>query len=194
MKLRVTLMAIMVIAFSSITLAANKPSKLYVYGFSASFNDSTVYLTEVQELDTAWVDEKTEFLYSRDNYSYQLRDYLKAKGVAHPTCITTYAKTRKDVEKKYTKLRKKYAQGNSFDLRYITASEFQYSSIKPDDSEIASGKKLTKAEKKVAKQAEKEKQKAEKAKQKANKPGRGNGTMPPPPGGMGGERPEPPMH
>lgn len=187
MKLRMTLTAIVAVAFSAIAFALNKPAKVYVYGFSASFNDSTVYFTEIQEIDSAWTDAKTDFLYSRDNYSYQLRDYLKTKGVSHPTCITTYGKKRKEVEKKYTKLRKKYISGNAFDVRYITASEFRYQPITPDESEQASGKKLTKEEKKAVKAAEK----AEKNKQKASKKDRKKGSMPPPPPGGGG-RPEPP--
>lgn len=187
MKLRTTLTALVAIAFTTIAIAANKPARLFAYGFSASFNDSTVYFTEIQELDSAWADTKTGFLYSRDNYSYQLRDYLKAKGVDNPTCITTYAKTRKEVERKYTKMRKRYISGNNFNVRYITASDFSYQPITPDESEKASDKKLTKAEKKAQKAAEK----AEKAQQKAVHKERKKGSMPPPPG-MGGGHPEPP--
>ena len=36
--------------------------KLYAFGFAASFNDSTVYFTDIQEIDSAWVNEKNEFL------------------------------------------------------------------------------------------------------------------------------------
>ena len=50
--------------------------KLYAFGFSASFNDSIVYFTDIQEIDSAWINEKTKFLISRDNYSYQLKNYF----------------------------------------------------------------------------------------------------------------------
>ena len=195
MKLRITLMALMAILTAAVASAAQKPSKLYLYGFSASFNDSTVYFTQVQELDTAWVDAKTGFLYSRDNYSYQLRDYLKGQGVARPTCITSYAKNRKDAEKKYTKLRKKYTQGNNFNVRYITPNDFSYTTIRPDDSDIYTGKKLTKEEKKAEKAKRKAEEKAMKAQTKGKKPA-APGSMPPPPGGMGGQTggQRPPMH
>lgn len=196
MKLRITLVALLAILSTCIASAAQKPSKLYLYGFSASFNDSTVYFTEVQELDTAWVDAKTGFLYSRDNYSYQLRDYLRGKGILRPTCITTYAKSRKDAEKKYTKLRKKYMQGNNFDVRYITANEFQYTTIRPDDSDIYTGKKLSKEEKKAEKAKRKDEEKALKAQKKDQKKAGKPGSMPPPPGEMGGDMggQRPPMH
>lgn len=190
MKIRMTLTILLLIAFSTVLSAANKKSKIYIYGFSASFNDSTVYFTEIQELDSAWTDQKTDFLYSRDNYSYQLRDYLKTQGVDHPTCITSYGLKRKDAEKKYTRLRKKYTTGGQYTVRYITANEFQFSPIEPDDSDKVSEKKLSKAEKKSAQKAEKEQKAREKAERKAaGKPDMKKGSMPPPPGGEGGARP-----
>lgn len=91
------------IVFATIANAANKQTKLYIYGVVTSFNDSTIYFTDIMELDSAWVDSKTGFLYSRDNYSYQLRNYMRKNGVAYPTCITSYAKKRKDIEKNMPK-------------------------------------------------------------------------------------------
>lgn len=35
--------------------------KVYVFGLAASFNDSIVYLTNIQELDSAWIDDKNDF-------------------------------------------------------------------------------------------------------------------------------------
>ncbi len=61
--------------------------KMYVFGVSTSFNDSTVFFTEIMELEGAWVESKTGFIVSRDNYSYQLRDHLASKGYPKRTCI-----------------------------------------------------------------------------------------------------------
>ena len=104
---------------ASISFALNKPTRLYVYGFAATFNDSTVYFTNIEEIDTAWVDTKSKFLYSRDNYSYQFRDYLKSQGVAHPTCITGYATSRKEAEKKYTALKRRYTSKGKYNIKII---------------------------------------------------------------------------
>lgn len=145
---------LLTLAISVSSQAANKPTRLFLYGFAASFNDSIVYITNIEELDTAWVDAKTGFLYSRDNYSYQLRDYLRAKGVDHPTCITVYATTRKQAEKKYTSLKRRYTAKGAYDIRYITEDEFTFSPIVPDVSEIQPSdaeKKAAKAEKKAEK-------------------------------------------
>ena len=84
MKIR-TLLALALLLMPSLMFALQKQERLYVYGVATSFNDSTVYITEIQQLDSAWVDTKTGFLYSRNNYSFQLRDHLKANGFAPPT-------------------------------------------------------------------------------------------------------------
>ena len=73
-------------------------TKVYLFGMAASFNDSTAYLTDVQEID-AWINDKGKFLYSRENYSYQLRDFLQSQGFANATCITCFALSRKKAEK-----------------------------------------------------------------------------------------------
>lgn len=135
MKLRLLLVTAFALV-TSFSLAENKCTKLYMYGFAASFNDSTVYFTDIQEVDSAWTNTKTGFLYSRDNYSYQLRDFLKKSGVPHPTCITVYAKTRKELEKKYFALKKRYTSKGNHDVKHIASNEFGFYPIMPNEDEI----------------------------------------------------------
>ena len=92
-------------------------SKVYMFGFAASFNDSTIYITDIQEIKGAYVAERTKFLVNRDEYSYQLRNYLQGQGNAFPTCITSYAYDRKTIEKKFAKIKKRYIDKNKG--RYI---------------------------------------------------------------------------
>ena len=75
---------------------------------------------------------RTKFLYSRENYSYQLRDHLTAQGAKNPTCITCFALKRKDIDKKYARLRKKYANGK-FLIKEVKQPGFRYQAIKPDE-------------------------------------------------------------
>ena len=35
--------------------------KAYMFGFVASFNDSIVFFTDIQEVDSVWVQEKRNF-------------------------------------------------------------------------------------------------------------------------------------
>lgn len=112
--------------------SAMKPAKVYMYGFAASFNDSTVCFTDIQQVDSAYLDSKTKFLYSRDNYSYQLKEYLKGQGFASPTCVTVFATDRKKLDKQLTRMRKKYANGK-FIVKDIKSSDFSYEAIKYEE-------------------------------------------------------------
>lgn len=104
-------------------------------------------------MDGTWVDSKTGFLYSRENYSYQLRESLKARGLKNPTCVTVYGKTRKDVEKKYSSMKKRYAANGRYNVQYLTANDFSFEPIEPDESEKNSTlSKKEKKEKKVKKE------------------------------------------
>lgn len=180
MRLR-TALAIISLALPIIMTAANKQQKLYVYGFVMSFNDSTVYFTDVQELDSAWVDAKTGFLYSRDNYSYQLRDYMKGNGYSEPTCIISFAKSRKKVEKKFLKTKKRYVKDPNYSVQYIPSSDFSFRAVFPDEGEMAEKEKRN-AEAKKRKEMEKQLQ-PDGERPQGPPPGGGNGM---PGGGMQG--------
>lgn len=107
--------------------------KLYAFGFSASFNDSIVYFTDIQEIDSAWINDKTDFLVSRDNYSYQLKNYFTNIGQEHRTCVISFALKRKDIEKKYKKMKEKYVKAGNFSIKTLGKNDFQFTTIKPDD-------------------------------------------------------------
>ena len=96
-------------------------------------HDSTVYFTDIQEIDSAWVNEKNEFLVGRDNYSFQLKNYLTNIGLEHRTCVISYAIKRKDIEKKYRKMKEKYVKAGNFIIKYIENKDFHFTAIKPDE-------------------------------------------------------------
>lgn len=131
----------------ALTFAVQKHTPGYICGFATSFNDSTVYFTDIQYMDSTYTDSKTGFLYSRDNYSYQLRGHMQKNGVANPTCITFFSKKRKDVEKKYAALKKRYATKGRYDVKYLLASDFAFTPILPDESEMKDAHKPAKIKK-----------------------------------------------
>ena len=110
--------------------------KLYAFGFAASFNDSTVYFTDIQEIDSAWINDKNDFLVSRDNYSYQLKNYFTSLGLEHRTCVISFALKRKDIEKKYQKIKNKYVKAGNYDIKSVSTNDFHFTAIKPDNYEI----------------------------------------------------------
>lgn len=90
-----------------------------------------VYFTDIQELENVSVTERTGFLYGRDSYSNQLREYLAEKGQPFRTCIVSFAFDRKHIEKKYLKLKSKYTKKGNFDVRYLKADEFKFNRVTP---------------------------------------------------------------
>ncbi len=111
-----------------------RPAKIYMFGFAASFNDSTVYLTDIQTVNAYLVNNRTKFLANREDYSYQLRNYLQSNGLeAYPTCITMFAENEKDATKKYLKLKEHYEKSKkNYSIKSLKDSQFKYTPVEPD--------------------------------------------------------------
>lgn len=115
-----------------------KPAHVYMFGFSASFQDSTVYVTDIQDVQGAWIDSKTKFLLGRDNYSYQLKEHF-TNNLQDPdrVCMVFFATSKSKAEKIMKKLMKKYVPNHkkskkkwkTYDVRYITSAYFKFSPI-----------------------------------------------------------------
>lgn len=154
MKIRNIALAAMVAASGFTTLAnaaKNEASTVYMFGFASSFNDSTVYITSVQQVDSAYITGKAKFLVSRENYSYQLRDYLEQQGAGHRTCAVFYALNQKKAEKKWGKLFDKYSKkptpkkvknGQKTDaaptpwqVKQISNGDFSFQAIAPQEGQ-----------------------------------------------------------
>jgi len=137
--------------------------KIYAFGIAASFNDSTVYFTDIQQVDSVWMENKTKFLVDRSSYSHQLRDYLARKGQQHRTCTFVYALNVKDITKKYLSMKHKYVKSGNFDIKTVDAIDFSFKSVKPYDEadesivEEPTKKEKKKAKKKMAKDRKREK-------------------------------------
>ena len=148
---KILLIVFALVAITSTVQAKNRNKQVYVYGFAASFNDSTVYFTDIQLLDSAYI-SRNGFLYGRDSYSYQLKQYMESKGVFQPTCVTFFATSRKMIEKKFVSLKKRYVKGRNYNIKYITTADFSYTPVVPDPSELnkISAKKEKKGKTKAA--------------------------------------------
>jgi len=125
---------IMMMAFATSTAIA-KPvvtPKGYMFGFIANFSDSVVYFTDIQTVDSVWYDTKSKFLLGRSSYANQLREYFaNTLNQPHRTCIVIFALTRKEIEKKYLKLKKQYTgkYASRYDLRTLNENEFHFSPV-----------------------------------------------------------------
>jgi len=136
------ILCLLAIALST-TVQAKQVIKpvIYMFGFSASFQDSIIYMTDIQEVRNVAMDTKTKFLLGRDMYSDQLKTYLTQQGLPHRVCLVVFAETRKDAEKKFIKMRSKYVapkkkkkqRAAAYDIRYLTTSDFHFESIVLDN-------------------------------------------------------------
>ena len=176
---KILLSIALILAVAMNGTAAPKVTKAFIFGFAASFNDSTVYLTDVQEVDSAWITAKSKFLIGRDNYSSQLQEYLHKKDVLNPTCVTFFALKRKDIEKKYISMRKKYGTGGKFIVKDVYIDQFKYIPIAPD-SQYQEETKQSKKERKAAEKKFREQMRNQKGQGRPGGPGMNGG-----PGGMG---------
>ena len=146
--------------------------KAYMFGFIASFNDSIVFFTDIQEVDSVWVMEKKKtILAGRNNYAAQLRNFFSNSfNLNNRTCVVISDTKRKKVEKKYAKMKTQYTvkNANKYDIHYVDATEFKFTPVNMDDSD---------QEETVTK---KKKEKQQKPPKDGKKPPK-DGKMPPPP-------------
>lgn len=109
-----------------------KTDRVYMFGFSASFKDSVIYVTDIQNVQGVWIETKNKFLVGRDEYSRQMKDYLTDQ-LQQPKriCMVFFALNKKKAEKQYLKLMKKYKKG--YEVRYVNAAEFKFEAIETND-------------------------------------------------------------
>lgn len=123
---------ILLLAATFMTLGASakpmKTDRVYMFGFSASFKDSVIYVTDIQNVKGAWIDTKTKFLLPRDEYSQQLKIYLEETlQQSKRVCMVFFYSDKKKAEKKFLKLMKKYQKG--YDVRHVNVTEFKFDPI-----------------------------------------------------------------
>jgi hypothetical protein len=110
-------------------------SQVYVMGVSICFSDTVVYMTGVQTVEGAKVNDK--FLLDRDEYSGQLSNYLQAQDGKRTHTSVTYFDTNKNrLLKKAAKLTKKFTLQPSTELRTLSKAEFSYTAPVEEDEEF----------------------------------------------------------
>ena len=114
--------------------------RMYMFGMAAAFTDTIVHFTNIQIVDSVWIESKNNFLQDRDVYSNQLRSYLHDKQHApHRTCIVFYSTKREKLEKKYQKMLRLYGKDKRgvehFDIRYIMDTDFKFQPVKYEEEQ-----------------------------------------------------------
>lgn len=135
MKFIKTLCALLVVLMtcSAFSLKGKKDKPVYIVGVSASFTDSLVYFTEIQLLDSVYLD-KNKMLPERSHYSYQLKNYLEnEEGLTDRTCFVYFSNKKRALQKEISKMKTKYQKGNTLLIREVNPNAFRFT--KPEETE-----------------------------------------------------------
>ena len=119
--------ALMVLVLCSFVPKEDTNYKLksrYVFGFSFSYSDSSVYFTDVQCLDSVQIGEHGK-LVKTGIFSDQLRAYLISKGVPNPTTVIFNEKNEKSANKQMEKVMKKH-NDPKINWNVIPQNEFKF--------------------------------------------------------------------
>ncbi len=118
------------LAFCVKANAVYVPTQLYMFAFGRSFNDSIVYISDLQTVDSTWLDNRHGFLYSRSTYSYQFKNYMSELGVENPTTCVIFSAKLKKAEKAYLKLKKKYTKTpGEWEVNFVSINDFAFEAI-----------------------------------------------------------------
>ena len=97
-----------------------------MFGFAVSFKDSVVCLTEIQTLDSAYIEPAHGFLHDRSLYSLQLQMYLESLGYKNAVCTVLFDKKPHKLNRVMRKVRKKFERDASFRIKEVPVSEFRF--------------------------------------------------------------------
>lgn len=131
-----------------------KQKPVYMFGFAISFTDSVGYMTDVQYLDSTYVDTKTKFLIARNMYSVQLQQYLqKNEGCKHPVTSVFFGTKKEKVEKKRQSVRQRYEKYKDYTVKTVDCVFTPEAYYGQETTAVApSGKSAEKKSKKSSKQ------------------------------------------
>lgn len=106
-----------------------QPLQVYAFGVAASFNDTIVYCTDIQVLDSAQLN-KDGFLVGREQYSLQLKSFVEnQKGKSNYTCMIYFSPKKEKLEKKAVKVKDNYKKGKGILLETIASDSFVFKKL-----------------------------------------------------------------
>lgn len=101
--------------------------KVYIFGVGYHFGDSTVYVTNIEEVDSIALQEKTKFLPYRSEFSLQLRQYLEGMlEKSHMTCCVFFSEKREKLLKTFNKAKSRYLNTPGSMLKIIGEEDFKF--------------------------------------------------------------------
>ena len=101
--------------------------RVYMFGFAASFTDSIAYQTDIQALDSTWLEGKSDFLVDRALYSLQLQYFVESQlKNTNSICTVFYNKKYRKLQKTWMKVKKRYQNNEGLTLKQLTKQDFTF--------------------------------------------------------------------
>lgn len=106
--------------------ARNRQQSIYMFAYGTSFNDSTIYLSTVEVVKNATLEQKTNFLNNRLSYSNAFKQFLDVKYSGIHTTAVFFNVKREKLEKMYLKIRRNTQKSRAMRLVEVPASDFRF--------------------------------------------------------------------
>lgn len=106
--------------------ARDRQQSIYMFAYSTSFNDSTIYLSTVEVVKNATLEQKTNFLNNRLSYSNAFKQFLDVKYSGIHTTAVFFNVKREKLEKMYLKIRRNTQKSRAMRLVEVPASDFRF--------------------------------------------------------------------
>ena len=139
----------MLFCMGAVLFAKVERTTVYMFGFSASFTDSLAYITGIQQIDSAYIDTKTDFLLDRVVYSDQLQTFVETANLMPDcTCAVFFNTKKSKLVEEYNELRKHYEKESGIVLKDLPGGQFKFQapSYIPSGAEEKKTKEREKAE------------------------------------------------
>lgn len=106
--------------------ARDRQQSIYMFAYGTSFNDSTIYLSTVEVVENATLEQKTNFLNNRLSYSNAFKQFLDVKYSGIHTTAVFFNVKREKLEKMYLKIRRNTQKSRTMRLVEVPASDFRF--------------------------------------------------------------------
>ncbi len=106
--------------------ARDRQQSIYMFAYGTSFNDSTIYLSTVEVVKNATLEQKTNFLNNRLSYSNAFKQFLDVKYNGIHTIAVFFNVKREKLEKMYLKIRRNTQKSRTMRLVEVPASDFRF--------------------------------------------------------------------
>lgn len=117
----------LVALFAALQVSArDRQQSIYMFAYGTSFNDSTIYLSTVEVVKNATLEQKTNFLNNRLSYSNAFKQFLDVKYSGIHTTAVFFNVKREKLEKMYLKIRRNTQKSRTMRLVEVPASDFRF--------------------------------------------------------------------